>query len=146
MLYALGVFHAPAFAADKKSSRKIRYRKISREYKLYTFTVNILFFKERKLKTAMKSRHKLNRMELREERAAYGFLFLSLIGTTVFILVPILMSMFLGFTAWNPMKGLAGVEFTGLENFQNILKDDRVLSAIRNNRRCEIFSVNSDLL
>ena len=81
----------------------------------------------------MKSRHKLNRMELREERAAYGFLFLSLIGTTVFILVPILMSMFLGFTAWNPMKGLAGVEFTGLENFQNILKDDRVLSAIRNN-------------
>ena len=57
----------------------------------------------------MKSRHKLNRMELREERAAYGFLFLSLIGTTVFILVPILMSMFLGFTAWNPMKGLAGV-------------------------------------
>ena len=31
------------------------------------------------------------------------------------------------------MKGLAGVEFTGLENFQNILKDDRVLSAIRNN-------------
>ena len=81
----------------------------------------------------MKSRHKLNRMELREERTAYGFLFLSLIGTTVFILVPILMSMFLGFTAWNPMKGLAGVEFTGLENFQNILKDDRVLSAIRNN-------------
>lgn len=81
----------------------------------------------------MKSRHKLNRMELREERAAYGFLFLSLIGTTVFILVPILMSMFLGFTAWNPMKGLAGVEFTGLENFQNILKDDRVLSAICNN-------------
>ena len=56
----------------------------------------------------MKSKHRLNRMELREERAAYGFLFLSLIGTTVFILVPILMSMFLGFTAWNPMKGLAG--------------------------------------
>ena len=70
----------------------------------------------------MKSKHRLNRMELREERAAYGFLFLSLIGTTVFILVPILMSMFLGFTAWNPMKGLAGVEFTGLENFQIFLQ------------------------
>ena len=76
----------------------------------------------------MKSKHRLNRMELREERAAYGFLFISLIGTVTFILVPIIMSMFLGFTAWNPMKGLAGVEFTGLENFQNILKDDRVLS------------------
>ena len=56
----------------------------------------------------MKSKHRLNRMELREERAAYGFLFISLIGTVTFILVPIIMSMFLGFTTWNPMKGLAG--------------------------------------
>jgi len=35
MLYALGVFHAPAFAADKKTSRKIRYRKILREHLRY---------------------------------------------------------------------------------------------------------------
>ena len=28
----LGGFHAPAFAADKKSSRKVRYRKILREH------------------------------------------------------------------------------------------------------------------
>ena len=40
----------------------------------------------------MKSKHRLNRMELREERAAYGFLFISLIGTVTFILVPIIMS------------------------------------------------------
>ena len=31
----LGVFHAPAFAADKKTSRKIRYRKILREHLRY---------------------------------------------------------------------------------------------------------------
>ena len=29
---SLGVFHALAFAADKKSSHKIRYRKIPREH------------------------------------------------------------------------------------------------------------------
>ena len=29
---SLGVFHAPAFAADKKSFRKIRYRKIPRKH------------------------------------------------------------------------------------------------------------------
>ncbi len=72
-------------------------------------------------------------MELREERAAYGFLFISLIGTVTFILVPIIMSMFLGFTTWNPMKGLAGVEFVGLDNFKTMLKDERVLAAVRNN-------------
>ena len=81
----------------------------------------------------MKSKHRLNRMELREERAAYGFLFISLIGTVTFILVPIIMSMFLGFTTWNPMKGLAGVEFVGLDNFKTMLKDERVLAAVRNN-------------
>ena len=32
LLCPLGVFHAPAFAADKKPSRKIRYRKILREH------------------------------------------------------------------------------------------------------------------
>ena len=81
----------------------------------------------------MKSKHRLNRMELREERAAYGFLFISLIGTVTFILVPIVMSMFLGFTTWNPMKGLAGVEFVGLDNFKTMLKDERLLAAVRNN-------------
>jgi len=29
---SLGVFHAPAFAADKKSFRKVMYRKIPREH------------------------------------------------------------------------------------------------------------------
>lgn len=46
----------------------------------------------------MKAKTKLNKIQLREERAGYGFLLLSLIGTTIFIIVPILMSMFLGFT------------------------------------------------
>lgn len=81
----------------------------------------------------MKFRTKLNRMQSREERAAYGFLFLSLIGTTAFIIVPILMSIFLGFTTWSPMKGLAGLDFVGLQNFRDMAGDERVWAALRNN-------------
>ena len=81
----------------------------------------------------MKERKKLNRMQRREERAGYGFLFLSLTGTTVFIVMPIVMSMILGFTEWNPMKGLAGLEFVGLENFRDMAGDQRVWAALRNN-------------
>ena len=81
----------------------------------------------------MKAKTKLNKIQLREERAGYGFLLLSLIGTTIFILVPILMSMFLGFTTWNPMKGLAGLDFVGLQNFRDMAGDERVWAALRNN-------------
>lgn len=81
----------------------------------------------------MKTVTKRSQMKLREERAGYAFLLPSLIGTTVFIIIPIVMSMFLGFTEWNPMKGLAGLEFVGAENFKRVLEDERVLSALRNN-------------
>ena len=83
--------------------------------------------------SAMKEKTKLNKIQLREERAGYGFLLLSLIGTTIFIIVPILMSMFLGFTTWNPMKGLAGLDFVGLQNFRDMAGDERVWAALRNN-------------
>ena len=81
----------------------------------------------------MKKRTKLNKMQLREERAGYGFLLLSLTGTTIFIVIPILMSLLLGFTTWNPIKGLSGLEFVGLENFRTMAGDERVRAALRNN-------------
>ncbi len=81
----------------------------------------------------MKRKRKLTQIQLREERAGYAFLLPSLIGTTIFIIIPIVMSLLLGFTEWNPMKGLAGLEFVGMENFKNIVDDERVVSALRNN-------------
>lgn len=75
----------------------------------------------------------MSRIQLREERAGYAFLLPSLIGTAIFIMIPIVMSMFLGFADWNPMKGLAGLDFVGLENFKEMLGDERVHSALRNN-------------
>ena len=81
----------------------------------------------------MKAKGKLTPIQLREERAGYTFLLPSLIGTTIFIIIPIVMSLFLGFADWNPMKGLAGLEFVGLENFKEMLGDERVHAALRNN-------------
>lgn len=81
----------------------------------------------------MKAKRKLTSIQLREERAGYAFLLPSLVGTTIFIIIPIVMSLFLGFTDWNPMKGLAGLEFVGVDNFKEILGDERVHAALRNN-------------
>lgn len=78
-------------------------------------------------------KQKPNPIQLREERAGYLFLLPSLIGTTVFIFIPILMSMILGFMDWNPMKGLDGLDWVALDNFKRLIKDDRVMAAIRNN-------------
>lgn len=81
----------------------------------------------------MKAKAKYNKIQLREERAGYLFLIPSLIGTMVFIIIPIIMSLVLGFTTWNPMKGLSGLQFVGFENFKDMFGDERVVSALRNN-------------
>ena len=76
---------------------------------------------------------KMSMMLRKEERAGYCFLLPSLLGTLVFIIIPIAMSLILGFTDWNPMRGLSGMEFVGLDNFKDMLNDDRVHAAVRNN-------------
>lgn len=68
-----------------------------------------------------------------EERVGYAFLLPSMLGVTMFILLPILMSFFLGFTMWNPVKGLASLRWSGLENYLSLFKDARVTAAIGNN-------------
>lgn len=79
------------------------------------------------------ARSKMSMMMRKEERAGYCFLLPSLIGTVIFIVIPIFMSLILGFTEWNPMRGIRGMEFVGLDNFAELVKDDRVQAAVRNN-------------
>lgn len=77
----------------------------------------------------------------KEERAAYGFLLPSIIGTAIFVLLPIVMSLLLGFTSWNPMKSVTELSFSGLENFKKLLHDERVITAIFNNLKYTITYV-----
>lgn len=72
-------------------------------------------------------------MKKQEERAGYLFLLPSFVGTAVFILVPIAMSLILGFTNWNPMQGLSSLKFAGIDNYKRLVEDPRILAAIKNN-------------
>lgn len=81
----------------------------------------------------MYKRKKMSFMMKKEEQAGYAFLLPSLIGTFCFIIVPIAMSLMLGFTEWNPISGLKGIKFAGLSNFAAMFKDARVIAAVKNN-------------
>ena len=76
---------------------------------------------------------KMSILMRQEQRAGYAFLVPSLIGTTIFIVIPIVMSLVLGFTEWNPMKSFSEIKFAGLDNFIKLFKDARVKAAIKNN-------------
>lgn len=82
-----------------------------------------------------RSQQRLSAMRLREERAGYLFILPNLIGIFVFVAAPILLSMILGFTKWNPMQGLAGIRFVGLDNFARLFSDERVMASLGNNLR-----------
>ncbi len=64
-----------------------------------------------------------------------GFLFIgpNLIGFLVFVAFPVIFSLVLTFSQWNPMSGLRGIEFVGLRNFIEMWSDEWFLSAFRNN-------------
>lgn len=42
----------------------------------------------------------------------------------IFSLFPTLFSLYISFTRWNPIEGLARIKFVGLENYQFLLTDD----------------------
>lgn len=98
------------------------------------------------MKTMMRDRkskrgRRLTHIARVEERTAYAFLTPSILGTLVFVIIPIAISLLLGFTNWNPMRSITDVSFAGLENFKKMLKDERVLTAIVNNLKYTIFYV-----
>lgn len=70
----------------------------------------------------------------KENRAAYLFLLPSLLGFVVFIVYPIVASLFLSFTDWNFLTGLKGIRFAGLENFRHLLsgQDEWFVKSITN--------------
>lgn len=57
----------------------------------------------------------------RENIAGYLFLAPCLIGFVVFIVFPMIASLYLSFTKWDFLTGLKGIEFIGLDNFKSLL-------------------------
>jgi ABC-type sugar transport system permease subunit len=75
----------------------------------------------------------MSKLQRREEIAGYLFLMPHFIGLCIFAVIPMIASLFLGFTEWNPARGLDGITFTGLDNFRRMLTDTRVHISLRNN-------------
>lgn len=80
-----------------------------------------------------RKKQKLSRRQLREERAGYLFVIPNFIGILIFVALPIIFSLLLGFTEWNPMQGISAIEFVGTEHFARMFSDDRLKAALINN-------------
>ena len=79
------------------------------------------------IKRKIKKRHN----KFTKTNTFYGYLFIDpqIIGLTVFILFPILMSFYLTLTKWNFIKS---PEFVGLRNFYFVLTDQVFMKTISN--------------
>ena len=85
------------------------------------------------LRASETRKHTYTIQRKREERTAWLFILPNLTGVAVFVALPILLSLILSFTKWNPMQGLQGMKFVGLDNFIRMFSDDRVMASLRNN-------------
>lgn len=79
-----------------------------------------------------RTRVKLTRRQRREELTGYLFVIPNFIGILMFVALPIVFSLILGFTKWNPMQGFSAIKFVGLDNFAGMLSDERVKAALIN--------------
>ena len=72
---------------------------------------------------------------LKKQEAVTGYLFTipNVIGTLVFVIVPLMMTLGLSFCDWNFVKGLNGVEFIGFENYKRMVYDERIFASLKNN-------------
>ena len=68
---------------------------------------------------------------LQRQAAPYVFVSPFFILFLVFGLFPTLFSLYVAFQRWDPVTGLGGMRFTGLENFQYLLTDSFFWKALR---------------
>lgn len=69
---------------------------------------------------------------------AYTFLLPNIIGFLIFILIPVIASFFMSFTSWN---GFGVVEFIGLDNYKQLLKDENFKISFFNSILFMVISV-----
>lgn len=74
----------------------------------------------------------------RNRITAYTFLLPNIIGFLLFILVPVIASFFMSFTSWN---GFGSIEFIGLDNYVQLLKDENFKISFLNSILFMVISV-----
>ncbi len=91
-----------------------------------------------RLRGRSQGKRKLGIMEKREERAAYLFLLPWLIGLVVFIIGPIIASLFISMTDWNL---LTPPKWVGLKNYEKMFSDRDFYNSLRVTFRFVILSL-----
>ncbi|MFP7299789.1 carbohydrate ABC transporter permease [Neobacillus niacini] len=87
----------------------------------------------------MKTGNKVKSKTIRRNRfIAYTFLLPNIIGFLLFILIPVIASFFMSFTSWN---GFGVVEFIGLDNYKQLLKDENFKISFFNSILFMVISV-----
>ncbi|SDO03901.1 carbohydrate ABC transporter permease [Alkalicoccus daliensis] len=80
-----------------------------------------------------KKKKRSMKMQTKETWAGYLFISPMVIGTTVLVIIPILMAIIVSFTDWVFIQGIGEMSFVGLDNYQRLLSDDIFLRSVRNN-------------
>ncbi|MFK7692980.1 carbohydrate ABC transporter permease [Paenibacillus sp. HJGM_3] len=83
---------------------------------------------------------------IREQIAGYLFILPNFAGYLIFVLFPILFSLYLVFVDWEYLKGLAGIRWVGLDNFMALGDDPKFFKALKNNTVFTLLSVPSSML
>ncbi|WNQ09034.1 sugar ABC transporter permease [Paenibacillus aurantius] len=89
---------------------------------------------------------RIHQAKLHENLAGYLFILPNLAGYLVFVLVPILFSLYLVFLDWDYLKGFSGMEWVGLQNFIRMGDDPKIIKSLTNNTVYTILSVPSTML
>jgi multiple sugar transport system permease protein len=91
------------------------------------------------MKTSMNPTKKVKSKTIKRNRIiAYTFLLPNIIGFLVFILIPVIASFFMSFTSWN---GFGVIEFIGIDNYKQLLKDENFKISFFNSILFMVISV-----
>lgn len=88
----------------------------------------------------------MHNARFREHVAGYLFILPNFAGYLIFVLLPILFSLYLVFVDWEYLKGFAGIHFVGLDNLRALGSDPKFLKSLKNNAIFTVVSVPASML
>lgn len=87
-----------------------------------------------------------NNARFREHLAGYLFILPNFAGYLIFVLLPILFSLYLVFVDWEYLKGFAGIQWVGLDNLLSLDDDPKFIKSLKNNTIFTVVSVPASML
>ncbi|WP_135555704.1 carbohydrate ABC transporter permease [Paenibacillus cymbidii] len=84
--------------------------------------------------------------KFREQLAGYLFILPNFAGYLLFVLLPILFSLYLVFVDWEYLKGFAGIKWVGLDNFRALADDPKFTKSLQHNLLFTAISVPASMV